>query len=185
MWRRLHLLYLATVCCLSLLHCPLGADAEVYKCPDGKGGSVFRNVPCSADQTPIVEGDRQKTVTPRVAPSPPAAAPPPASQQAPPSGPPQVERVPLPSPQEASDATCVTLGKGAESIAILRDRGRPASEFLAMFHEAALKTGGAEGAYWEKATRSMVLTIYANPWWTPAVARQRIELACLQARELK
>jgi hypothetical protein len=46
--------------------------------------------------------------------------------------------------------------------------------------EAAVKTGGAEGAYWESVSRDIILTVYKNIWWTPTMARQQIELECFQ-----
>ena len=89
------------------------------------------------------------------------------------------------SPQQASDATCAKLGEGAFTFAQLRDKGVPASQLLASFHDAGLKAGGEEGVVWEKVFRSLILTVYANTWWSPIVARQRMELACLQGREQK
>ena len=55
---------LVLVLVLLLLARPV--QAQVYKCPDGKGGTVFRNAPCSgSDDTPLL--------THQPAPPPPAA----------------------------------------------------------------------------------------------------------------
>jgi len=40
--------------------------------------------------------------------------------------------------------------------------------------DAAIKTGGAEGAYWESFSRDIILTVYKNTWWAPTVARQQL-----------
>ena len=130
------------------------AWSDVYKCPDGKGGSVLRDVPCS------------------VAPPSDSSPPPPRQQEA--SG--------LILPIQPTEATCTQLGQGAEAFAILRDRGTPARDVISQFTAAATKTPGVVGEFWESVARSIILQIYANTSWTPAVARQRIELACLAER---
>jgi hypothetical protein len=89
-------------------------------------------------------------------------------------------RPPSASHHAVSDATCVKLGEFAHALALLRDRGQPASEYLALVSDAAIKTGGAEGAYWERISRDIILTVYKNTWWTPTMARQKIELECFQ-----
>lgn len=169
MWR------MAVLGAVFMLSATPAVAQDLYKCKMPDGRIVISNAPCP--------GAKDETVTPRTAPSPSPTPPPSAAPSAPPSVLPPPESVPRPFAHQATDETCTTLGKTAESLAILRDRGKPASEFLAMMHEAALKTGGVEGAYWEKVSRSMILAVYANTWWTPAVARQRIELACFQGKE--
>ena len=38
---------------VALLACAAPALADVYKCPDGKGGSIYRNAPCSGPQVSV------------------------------------------------------------------------------------------------------------------------------------
>ena len=87
------------------------------------------------------------------------------------------------SPHAATDKTCIQLGGFAHSLALLRDAGKPASFATQVMAQAAAKTGGAEGRYWEDQTRNIILQVYTNRWWSPAMAQQRIETACLVARE--
>ena len=85
-------------------------------------------------------------------------------------------------PIQPTEATCTQLGQSAETFAILRDRGTPARDLISQFTAAATKTPGAVWEFWESVMRSIILHIYANTGWTPVVARQRIELACLAER---
>jgi hypothetical protein len=149
---------------IGFLLCVTAAHADVYKCPDDKGGTIFRNVPCDGAAPEILPSTGPTGIVPSTPGLPRTTSP----------------STPSSSRHETTDVTCKTLGETAHSLALLRDVGKPASEFLAMFSNAAVKTGGAEGAYWEKVTRDMVLAIYANRWWTPTVARQRIEVECFQ-----
>jgi hypothetical protein len=87
------------------------------------------------------------------------------------------------SPHATTDQTCTQLGSFAHSLALLRDAGTPASFATAKMAQAAAKTGGAEGRFWEDLTRNIILQVYSNRWWSPAVAQQRIETTCLVARE--
>jgi hypothetical protein len=36
------------------------AFADVYKCPDGKGGTVYQGVPCVAGEDPIIKGENKQ-----------------------------------------------------------------------------------------------------------------------------
>ena len=86
------------------------------------------------------------------------------------------------SPYVTTDQTCTQLGSFAHSLALLRDAGTPASFATRHMAQAAAKTGGAEGRLWEEVTRQIILQVYSNRWWSPAVAQQRIETDCLVAR---
>lgn len=87
------------------------------------------------------------------------------------------------SPHATTDQICIQLGSFAHSLALLRDAGTPASFAITKIAQAAAKTGGAEGRFWEEVSRNIILQVYTNRWWSPAVAQQRIETTCLVARE--
>src|SRR5262245_49627691 len=96
---------------------------DLYTCKTPGGRTIISNNPCARED--------HQTTSPTVVPSPRDIAPAPAVPTPPPKDS-ATSSSPSASRHAVSDATCVKLGEVAHALAILRDRGQPASEYLAM-----------------------------------------------------
>lgn len=74
------------------------------------------------------------------------------------------------------DTLCQSAGAAAFDIARTRDLGVPLSTHMKTVSEIA--AGSVET---EDVIRAVVLEVYAKPRWTPAIARQRVELKCMKS----
>lgn len=96
------------------------------------------------------------------------------------------EPAPLP-PRQATPAElltekeqfCKSAGETAATFAEARDRGVPLTTLLGNIRPILQKDPIV--AILEPVYTAILYEIYEKRWWTPSNARQRMELACLQA----
>ena len=63
-----------SLCVILLVLCSHTALADVYKCPDGKGGTRYQNIPCVGETAPVIESmPATESSRPPTLPSPEAA----------------------------------------------------------------------------------------------------------------
>jgi hypothetical protein len=119
------------LCVVSLVLCSHAALADVYKCPDGKGGARYQNIPCVGETAPVFES---------VPASEPSHLPPPPSPEAseepsPPAGyvsPPPPPLAPPPQITSETPAQPVdtrqfgTIQNGMSEAEVVKRLGEPA-----------------------------------------------------------
>jgi hypothetical protein len=74
------------------------------------------------------------------------------------------------------DKLCESAGAAAFDIARTRDLGVPLSTHMKTVSEIAAGSAASEDVM-----RAVVLEVYGKPRWTPAIARQRVEMKCMKS----
>ena len=164
-----HKLSVVIVCVGLLGACALPAMAEGYKYRDPKTGRLV-----ITDKPP--QGDSDATNLGGSSPQGSGERSSPAMQN-----PPSRETLPRQSgysPQEWGKI-CKSVGEMAAAMAQARDRGVPLSTAMSVGENTARALGPTP----ERLMRLILLQIYDNRWWTPAVAQQKIEVQCFKGGE--
>jgi hypothetical protein len=136
------------------------AQADTYKCPDGKGGVTFQSMACAVPGGAKLTPEGWKAI-----PVPSGAV----SKRA------SAQNV---SPAAIDDA-CQKMGEMAHITAQNRDKGVLLTQSLQVL--AAQYARGELHPAFVVPFRALVIEIYSKTFWTPAMARQHTEVGCIQA----
>jgi hypothetical protein len=145
------------------------AHAGLYQCVDATGRRQIQDTPCTQEttetfMTPESGRPQDPVVAPQTLPAPPTRQP----------------SASLPASRQ-SDGLCQSIGQTAFHTAIARNKGVTATELLAKTANSFQDLSGQARQASEAYLRSLILQVYANRWWSPTVAQQRIETQCLIA----